>query len=124
MIVSLSRQHENGTRRSKAQFSHRTRAKPRLAAPHIRNSAELALDEAGKPAAVGAVGGLAQEGFQVLADDAMEDGALRVPGLIRGGAHGRRASEARAVRGSVRRTALPPGTARRAATGIGNAALR
>src|SRR5947209_2515167 len=41
--------------------------------------AELALDEAGEAAAVGAVGSLAQEGLQVLADDAMEDGALRGP---------------------------------------------
>ena len=80
--------------------------------------AELALDEAGKSAAVGAVGGLAQEGFQVLAHDAMEDGALRGPGLIRGDGHRRRASEARAVRGSVRRTAIPPWTARRTATWI------
>src|SRR5439155_14564675 len=39
--------------------------------------AELALDEAGEAAAVGAVSSLAQEGLQVLADDAMEDGALR-----------------------------------------------
>jgi len=80
--------------------------------------AELALDEAGKSAAVGAVGGLAQEGFQVLAHDAMEDGALRGPGLIRGDGHRRRASEARAVRGSVRRTAIPPWTARRTAIWI------
>ena len=80
--------------------------------------AELSLDEAGEPAAIAAVGDLAQEGFQVLAHDAMEDGALRGPGLIRGDAHGRRASEARAVRGSVRRTALPPWTARRTATWI------
>src|SRR5437867_350494 len=43
-----------------------------------------------------------------LVDDAMEDGALRGPGLINGGAHGRRASEARAVGGSVRRRTLPP----------------
>src|SRR5207249_5897504 len=85
---------------------------------------ELALDEAGQSAAVGAVGGLAQEGFQVLAHDAMEDGALRGPGLIRGDGHRRRASEARAVRGSVRRTAIPPWTARRTATWIRNAALR
>src|SRR5438093_1831049 len=80
--------------------------------------AELSLDEAGEPAAIAAVGDLAQDGFQVLAHDAMEDGALRGPGLIRGDAHGRRASEARAVRGSVRRTALPPWTARRTATWI------
>jgi len=80
--------------------------------------AELSLDEAGEPAAIAAVGDLAQEGFQVLADDAMEDGALRGSGPIGGDAHGRRASEARAVRGSVRRTALPPWTARRTATWI------
>jgi hypothetical protein len=79
---------------------------------------ELALDEAGKPAVVGAVGDLAQEGFQVLADDAMEDGALGGPGLIGGSAHGRRASEARAVSGLVRKRALLPCTARRSATGI------
>jgi len=79
---------------------------------------ELALDEPGKPAAVGAIGGLAQEGFQVLADDAMEDGALRIPGLIRRDTHGRRASEARAVRGAVRRTALLPLMGGRTATWI------
>ena len=47
-----------------------------------------------------------------------EDGALRVPGLIRCDAHDRRASDARAVRGSLRRTALPPSTGRRPATWI------
>ena len=79
---------------------------------------ELALDETGKAAAVGAVGDLAQERFQVVADDAMEDRALRGPGLIRGGAHGRRASEACAVHRLVRRTTLPCERASRTATGI------
>jgi hypothetical protein len=69
--------------------------------------AELPLDEARQPAAVGAVARLAQERLQVLAHDAMEDAALRVAGLVRGGAHRRRASETRAVRGAARR----PGTA-------------
>jgi len=48
----------------------------------------------------------------------MEDGALRGPGLIRGDTHGRRASEARAVRGAVRGTALLPLMALRTATWI------
>jgi hypothetical protein len=80
--------------------------------------AELALDEAGKAAAVAALGGLAQEGFEIVADDAMKDGVLRGPGLIRGGAQGRRASEERAVPGSMRKTALPRCTARRRAARI------
>src|SRR5438094_9185289 len=42
--------------------------------------AELSLDEAGEPAAIAAVGDLAQEGFQVLADDAMRT----VPSAARG----------------------------------------
>jgi hypothetical protein len=68
---------------------------------------ELPLDEAGKPAAVGPVARLAQERLEVLAHDPMEDGALGRSGLIDGGAHGRRASEVRAVGVSARRTALP-----------------
>src|SRR5947208_13179506 len=86
--------------------------------------AELSLDEAGEPAAIAAVGDLAQEGFQVLADDAMEDGALRGSGPIGGDAHGRWASEARAVPGSVPKTALRSWTARHRATGIRSTALR
>jgi len=43
------------------------------------------------------VGDLAQERFQVVADEAVEDGALRGSGLVGGGAHDRRASQARAV---------------------------
>ena len=80
--------------------------------------AELSLDEAGEPAAIAAVGSLAQQGLQVLADDAMEDGARSVPRLVSDRAHGRRGSEARAARGAVRRTALLPGRARRSATSI------
>src|SRR5439155_1128148 len=79
---------------------------------------------AGEPAAIAAVGDLAQEGFQVLADDAMEDGALRGSGPIGGDAHGRWASEARAVPGSVPKTALRSWTARHRATGIRSTALR
>ena len=99
-----------------------------VVAPHAREASaeraagqelpELALDETGKAPAVGAVGDLAQERFQVVADDAMEDRALRGPGLIRGGAHGRRASEACAVHRLVRRTTLPCERASRTATGI------
>jgi len=76
---------------------------PEASAEHATRDefAELTLDEPRKPVAIGAIGGLAQEGFQVLADNTMEDGARRVPRLIGEGAHGRRASEARAVRGSV-----------------------
>jgi len=81
---------------------------------------ELTLDEAGKSAAVGAVGGLAQEGFEVIANDAVEEGALGVPGLIRSATHDRRASEARAAR----RSALLLGTGRQTATRIWNAASR
>src|SRR5207253_3374475 len=40
---------------------------------------ELALDKAGQTATVGAVGDLAQERFQVVADEAVEDGALCGP---------------------------------------------
>jgi len=76
--------------------------------------AKLALDEAGEPVTVAAVGGLAQERFQVLADDAMEDRACRVPGLIRDGAHGRRGSDVRAGR----RTAVLRSAAQRSATAI------
>src|SRR5207245_9395234 len=89
-----------------------------------RGRAGRALDGAGEAAAVGAVSSLAQEGLQVLADDAMEDGALRGPGPIGGDAHGRRASEKRAVPGSVPKTALRSWTARQRATGIRNTALR
>ena len=85
---------------------------------------ELALDEAGEAATLAAVADLAQEGFQVLADDAMENSALRGPALIGDDTHGHRASEARAVPGSVPKAALPPSTTRRCATGSRNAALR
>src|SRR5439155_11886107 len=43
------RLHENGTRRSKAQLSHRTRAKPRLSAPHVRNSRNSRSTKRGSP---------------------------------------------------------------------------
>src|SRR5207302_6949034 len=77
---------------------------------------ELALDEPGEAATLAVISDLPQEGFQVLADDAMEDGALRCSGLIRGNAHGRGASEARAVPTSAPRRRSrpgPPGAAQR-----------
>src|SRR5438552_8761638 len=43
------RLHENGTRRSKAQLSHRTSAKPRLSAPHVRNSRNSRSTKRGSP---------------------------------------------------------------------------
>ena len=105
-----------------------------VVAPHAREAPrehtarqelpELALDEAGEAATLAAVADLAQEGFQVLADDAMENSALRGPGLIGDDPHGRRASEARAAPGSVPKAALPPSTTRRCATGRRNTALR
>src|SRR5439155_887989 len=60
--------------------------------------AELALDEPRQTVPVAVIVGLAEERFQILADDAMEDRALCVSGLIARGAHERRASEVRAVR--------------------------
>src|SRR5262249_11617470 len=77
---------------------------------------ELPLDEAGKPTAVAPVARLAQERLEVLSHYPMEDGALGRSGLIDSGAHGRRASEARAVHVSARRTALPASRPRRPAT--------
>src|SRR5207245_172490 len=70
--------------------------------------AELALDESGETATVGAVGDLAQEGFQVVADEAMEDRVLRGPRLIGGGAHARRGSQVCAVRGRCEGRLDPP----------------
>jgi hypothetical protein len=67
---------------------------------------ELALDKAREPATVGAFANLAQEGLQVLADDAMEDGAVRA-----GASFGRwREEESRrtlATLGSAYRMVLP-----------------
>ena len=69
--------------------------------------AELALDEPRQTVPVAVIAGLAEERFQILADDAMEDRALCVSGLIARGAHERRASEVRAVRpGRKRRRPL------------------
>ena len=90
--------------------------------------AELALDEPRQTVPVAVIVGLAEERFQILADDAMliparagdssasgsmsrassmEDRALCVSGLIARGAHERRASEVRAVRpGRKRRRPL------------------
>src|SRR5439155_14393501 len=84
---------------------------------------ELALDKAGQTATVGAVGDLAQERFQVVADEAVEDGALCGPGLVGGGAHGRRASEARAVAGSTARRMMAGRVAGGVATPRCNTAL-
>jgi len=89
-----------------------------LSAPHVRNSRNSRSTKRGNPPPSLRSATSRKKVFQVLAHDAMEDGALRGPGLIRGDAHGRRASEARAVRGSVRRTAFPPWTARRTVTWI------
>ena len=58
--------------------------------------AELALDKVGQAAAVGPLGGIAQEGLEVLADETVEDGALGRAGLVDGATHDRRASQRRA----------------------------
>ena len=80
----------------------------------MRKLPELALDEAGEGPAVGSGGGLLQEGLQVLADDAMEDRARRIAGLIGGRAHARAASDACAASGA----AVPPWTGWPTATRI------
>src|SRR5438552_318913 len=74
--------------------------------------AELALDEPRQTVPVAVIVGLAEERFQILADDAMEDRALCVSGLIARGAHERRASEVRSVRpGRQTAAAAPPSAA-------------
>jgi hypothetical protein len=45
--------------------------------------AELLLDEAGQVVSVTPVGDLPEEGFEVLKNDAVEDGVVGVAGLIR-----------------------------------------
>jgi hypothetical protein len=60
--------------------------KPREAVgrdPAREELAELLLDEAGQAVSVAAVGGFPQEGFQMFADDGVEDRVLGVARLIR-----------------------------------------
>ena len=51
--------------------------------PAREELAELLLDEAGQAVSVAAVGGFPQEGFQMVADDGVEDRVLGVARPIR-----------------------------------------
>src|SRR5437762_11877512 len=87
------RLHENGTRRSNAQFSHRTRANPRPSAPHVRNSRNSRSTKRGSPPP-SVRSAASRKKVSRFSRTTRWRTVLRGPGLIRGDGHRRRASEA------------------------------
>src|SRR5439155_7293385 len=84
--------------------------------PAGQELAELALDELREAAAVAARGDLGEKGLEIFADDPVENGALRSPGLVADGTHARCTCQRRADPGSASRRAFCGGRIRRTAT--------
>jgi hypothetical protein len=74
--------HENGTRCSRAQPSHRNRATPCSNTPHVRNSRNSRSTNCGRPAPSPASATARRKVLQVLGDDLVEHGVLGVSGPV------------------------------------------